>query len=124
MNTKTCKICNKAINSKEPVFRFPILPSWHELSRFNGLDLHIHCIKAINTNKNIGTALAEIKEATIKSKDDKYAPFIIRDGNIILQALLQSFNLSELEIYNYEDFIELEIFHSNIKNIKDLKLSK
>ena len=119
-----CKICGCDIAAKEPAFQFPLLPAWHKLSIYNGLEVHIDCVKSIDKEEGISSDLADIKEAVMKSKQDASAPWVLRDGNIIFQALLQDFGLSELEIYDYEDFIELEILYKDIAKIKELKESE
>ena len=102
--TAICKICNKRICSDEAVYYFPKVPEECGFSEFSASILHIACILASEKKELISDSLAEMKQA-IASKLD-FTPFISRDKNVIIQGNIDS---RTIEIYNYEDFVELSV---------------
>ncbi|SHJ40173.1 hypothetical protein SAMN02745163_01874 [Clostridium cavendishii DSM 21758] len=75
MNKKTtiCKICNCEIKNQEPRFYFPILPQWHDLSDLSQNILHVHCVKSIDSEREIGNSLARIVQDL--AEKSKWVPF-------------------------------------------------
>jgi len=116
MNKKICKKCNNEILKNQPIFYFPNMPKWHELSDLSKQDFHINCIKDIDSERNVGEILANIMEDI--SKKTKIRPFLGRSGNIVVQAILDE---KSIEIFDFEDFVDFDIPIINLEKIVQLK---
>lgn len=115
MKEKICSMCNKKIEKGEPHFNFPRMPQWHKFIDLSGETFHIDCIKKLDKKRNIGEELAKITE-DISSKSD-IQPFILRDGNIVVQGRLDE---KSIEITDYEDFVEFGISLRNIDMLTEM----
>jgi len=117
MKTKldVCKICAEPIIEREPVYYFPKVPEWHELSDLSGTIVHINCIKTIDSQRMIGRTLADMNQDIASGLD--FTPFIARDGNVIVQGNLDS---KAIEISDYENFVELSVPFKNLERLRNL----
>ena len=122
MKNKICKICGNVVDrEKDAIFDFPILPDWHDLFQYSGSPLHVECVNFVNKEMSISKTLADMHQDVLKAKDDFFSPFLLRDGNIIIMIRLDMMGRSEIEIYDYEDFVILSVLCKEIENLNKMQ---
>lgn len=98
-----CMLCGHEIQRAEPRFYFPRLPSDHVLAGMVGV-MHVSCLTSANRKREISAPLAEIAEGL--ARQSSVAPFIARDGDIVLRCRLEE---GRMELLDFEDFCEISI---------------
>lgn len=116
MKEEFCSYCNRKIYRNAADFYMPKLPAWNKLYDLSENVYHIECIKTLDDVRYVGKELADLTEKI--SRVSKDAPFLIRNGNIIV---LGDMNEMSIEINDFEDFVQFNIPVAHLNCIDDLQ---